>query len=95
MFLLGIPSGLGAFPEPREWTVSSNVSRVTMSARVTVGSPRGVITSGSGMSGFFYGGRGRLGGVARVSYFGGGVNGGDDIVVGVDGSRVGSGDFAV
>jgi hypothetical protein len=52
---------------PREWTVLSNVPRVTMSARVTVTSPRGVITKESELSGCSNGGRGRLVGVARIS----------------------------
>jgi hypothetical protein len=64
---LGIRYGHGAFPVPRERTVLSNLSRVTMSVRVTVGSPRGVITNESGSSDLFHGGRGRLSGVARVS----------------------------
>ena len=64
---LGIPSGPGALPVPSELRVLSNVSRVIMSASVSVGSPRGSMLKLSGLLGCSQGGIGRSGGVARVS----------------------------
>jgi hypothetical protein len=40
IFSLGMPSGQGALPRPRELRVLSNVSRVIMSARVREGTNR-------------------------------------------------------
>jgi hypothetical protein len=47
---LGIPSGPGALPVPRELRVLSKVWRVIMSARVREGSPRGSMVKLSGLS---------------------------------------------
>jgi hypothetical protein len=67
MISLGIPSGPGALPVPSELSVSSNASRVVMSASVRVESPRGSMKNWSGVSGCSQGGIGSSGGVARVS----------------------------
>jgi hypothetical protein len=67
MISIGIPSGPGALPVPSELIVSSNVSRVLMSASVRVGSPRGSMTKLPRLSECPHEGMGSSGGVARVS----------------------------
>jgi hypothetical protein len=62
-----MPSWPGALLVKSELAVLSNVSRVIMSARVKEGSPRGSMTTRSGLSEFYHGGMGSSGGVALVS----------------------------
>jgi hypothetical protein len=62
MISLGIPSGPGALPVPREIIFLSNVTQVIMSARVREVSPRGSMAKRSGLSGCSHGGTGSTGG---------------------------------
>jgi hypothetical protein len=88
---LGMPSGPGALL-CRDSGLFYRMCRVLSLARVTVGSPQGVIAKGSGLSVSSNGGMGRRGGsgefIVEV-----GVDHGDNVVGGVYYRRVGAGDL--